>query len=92
METAKAAKRPDHTAPPFDRTVAHTEPTLANAASGAVLGLSPLETSVVLSAAKPTSPAGPDRAEMPPYLDFLWWAQRDSNPRHLPCKGSALAN
>jgi hypothetical protein len=20
------------------------------------------------------------------------WAQRDSNPRHLPCKGSALAN
>ena len=19
------------------------------------------------------------------------WAQRDSNPRHLPCKGSALA-
>jgi hypothetical protein len=23
---------------------------------------------------------------------FGWWAQRDSNPRHLPCKGSALAN
>jgi hypothetical protein len=21
-----------------------------------------------------------------------WWAQRDSNPRHLPCKGSALAS
>jgi integrase len=21
-----------------------------------------------------------------------WWARRDSNPRHLPCKGSALAN
>jgi hypothetical protein len=20
------------------------------------------------------------------------WARRDSNPRHLPCKGSALAN
>ena len=23
--------------------------------------------------------------------DITWWAQRDSNPRHLPCKGSALA-
>jgi hypothetical protein len=22
----------------------------------------------------------------------FWWARRDSNPRHLPCKGSALAN
>ena len=21
-----------------------------------------------------------------------WWAWRDSNPRHLPCKGSALTN
>ena len=24
--------------------------------------------------------------------DDVMWARRDSNPRHLPCKGSALTN